>query len=70
MLIHDECPRINWKMAVVRSLVTGNDGLVRSAIIRTKNGMTNRPVTKLYLELSDKKGTEMNENPTMDTEFY
>ena len=64
VLIHDESPRINWEMAVVRSLVTGNDGLVRSAIIRTKNGVTNRPVTKLYpLELSDKKSTKMNETP-------
>ena len=54
VLIHDDCPRINWRMAVVESLVTGKDGMVRSANIRTKNGMTNRPVTKLYpLELSE-----------------
>lgn len=64
VLIHNESPRINWKMAVVKSLVTGNDGLVRSAIVKTKNGVTNRPVTKLYpLELADKKNTEVNEKP-------
>ena len=54
VLVHDDCPRINWKMAVVENLVKGNDGLVRSVSIRTKNGATNRPVSKLYpLELSD-----------------
>ena len=42
-------------MAVVENLVTGNDEMVRSAIVRTKNGVTNWPVTKLYpLELLDK----------------
>lgn len=60
VLIHNENPRINWKMAVVESLVTGNDGMVRSAIIRTKNGVTNRPVAKLYpLELSDKESSSL-----------
>ena len=39
---------VYWKLAVVESLVAGNDGLVRSANIRTKNGITNRPVLKLY----------------------
>jgi len=54
VLVHDDCPRINWKMAVVESLVTGGDGLVRSVSIQTKNGITNRPVSKLYpLELSE-----------------
>jgi len=48
VLIHDECPRINWKLAVVEDLIPGNDGMVRSANIRTKNGVTNRPVTRLY----------------------
>lgn len=41
-------------MAVVESLIKGSDGLVRSVNIRTKNGATNRPVSKLYpLELSE-----------------
>ena len=37
-------------MAVVESLVTGIDGLVCSANIHvcTKNGVTNRPVVKLF----------------------
>ena len=54
MLVHDDCPRINWKMAIVKNLVKGNDGLVCSVNIRTNNGVTNRPVSKLYpLELSE-----------------
>ena len=60
VLIHNENPRINWKMAVMENLVTGNDGMVRSAIVRTKNGVTNRPVAKLYpLELSDKESSSL-----------
>ena len=43
-----------WKMAVVTDLVTGRDGLVRAATLRTANGTTNRPITKLYpLELNE-----------------
>ena len=31
-----------------RELQRGNDDLVRSVIIRTANGVTNRPISKLY----------------------
>lgn len=58
VLVHDDCPRTNWRMAVVENLIKGNDGLVRSVSIRTKNGVTNRPVSKLYpLELSEDVNT-------------
>ena len=47
-------PRTRWKIAVVNDLVTGGDGLVRAATLRTANGTTNRPITKLYpLELNE-----------------
>jgi len=47
-------------MAVVESLVTGKDNGVRSASIRTRNGVTNRPVTKLYpLEVTDRSDVEL-----------
>jgi len=60
VLVHDDCPRINWKMAVIESVVTGNDGGVRSANIRTRSGVTNRPVTKLYpLEVTDSDDIEL-----------
>ena len=48
VLIHDDIPRINWKLAVIEGLIIGNDGLVRAANIRTVNGRTNRPIAKLY----------------------
>ena len=48
VLVHDESPRILWKMAVVTDLVRGNDGLVRAAKIRMKNTETSRPIVKLY----------------------
>ena len=52
-MVHDEKPRNVWKLAVIEELIRGNDGLVRAANIRTKNGQTNRPITKLYpLEIS------------------
>ena len=46
--LHNDTKRINWKLAVVESLITGKDGLVRAANIRTCTGHTNRPITKLY----------------------
>ena len=46
--IHNEGPRINWRLAVVEELITGKDGLVRAANIRTSTGRTNRPIIKLY----------------------
>ena len=48
VLVHDDGPRMNWKMAVVESLATGKDGLVHSANVRTSRGLTNRPLVKLF----------------------
>ena len=65
MLVHDECPRINWKLAVIEGLTTGNDGMVRSANIRTKTGVTNRPVSKLYpLEVTANEATSVRSQAT------
>jgi len=47
-MVHDEGPRSRWRLARVDSLISGNDGRVRAANIRTDGGMTNRPITKLY----------------------
>lgn len=46
--IYEELPRIKWTLAVVDKLNIGGDGLTRSAVVRTKNGLTSRPITKLY----------------------
>ena len=49
VIIHDDCPRLKWRLAVVQELQRGRDDLVRSAVIRTEKGITNRPISKLYL---------------------
>jgi len=41
-------PRLQWTLAVVDELLTGNDGLTRAARIRTSGGITTRPIVKLY----------------------
>lgn len=72
VIIHDDVPRMMWKIAVVNDLVIGGDGLVRAATLRTANGTTNRPITKLYpLELNDSESAdvvEKQECPADDTE--
>lgn len=46
--IHDEGPRIQWKLAVVQELITCKDGSTRAAKVKTKHGLTTRPIVKLY----------------------
>ena len=48
VLVHDDTLRLNWRLAVVEDTITGADGLIRAANIRTSTGKTNRPITKLY----------------------
>ncbi|XP_068705292.1 uncharacterized protein [Montipora foliosa] len=56
VLIHDDSPRVNWKLALVTSINRGHDGLVRSANVRTANGTTNRPIKRLHpLEIQAKE---------------
>ena len=38
VLIHDDSPRISWKMAVIENLIKGNDGYVWAAEVRTNSG--------------------------------
>ena len=57
VLVHKEGPRSTWKLAVIKKLIRGGDGLVRAAHIRTSTGYTHRPVTKLYpLEITTTTG--------------
>jgi len=56
VLIHDDNPRVNWKLALVTSSNRGRDGLVRSVNLHTANGTTNRPITRLHpLEVQTKE---------------
>ncbi len=67
VLIHNYNPRIQWRMAVVESLITGADGLVHAVNIRTSNGRTNRLITKLYpLEVTATTDSQTDEVQTVD----
>ena len=60
-MIHDDGPRINWRLAVLTKLLTGGDSPTRAAEIRTSTGTTNRPITKLY-PLEVNSGTESSQS--------
>ena len=47
VIIHEDTPRVGWKLAVVEKLITGSDGMTRTAEIRTAGGRTNRPIVRL-----------------------
>ena len=54
VLIHDDGPRVHWKLVVIDKLSKGGDGPIHSADIRTSSGKTNRPIANLYLlEVTD-----------------
>lgn len=46
--IHDESPRITWKLSVGDELIFGKGGLIRAVKLRTSYGLTNLPISKLY----------------------
>ena len=48
VLIHDDIPWINWKLAMIEELITGNDGLTQAANLRIASGRMNRPIARLY----------------------
>ena len=49
VLMHAEnVPRSSWKLAIVKKLLRGSDGLVRAAEIKTHSGVTNRSIHLLY----------------------
>ena len=69
MLVHDECPRVNWKLAMIEGLTTDNDGMVRSTNMQTKTGIPNRPVSKLYpLEVTAIEATTVQSQVTEEPE--
>ena len=48
VLIHNDKPHVDWRLAVIEELIPGGDGLIRAANTRTSTGKTNIPITKLY----------------------
>ena len=41
--------RNGWKLAIVDDLITGNDGHVRAAIVKTNTGLTTRAIVNCML---------------------
>ncbi|XP_063420482.1 uncharacterized protein LOC134705689 [Mytilus trossulus] len=61
--VYEESPRTKWNLAVIDQLNIGGDGKTRSAVIRTKHGLTSRPITKLYpLEVSENRDFTIDNN--------
>jgi len=49
----DQKPRNVWKLAMVKQLITGRDGVVRAVKLKTGNGFLERAIQHLFpLELS------------------
>lgn len=46
--VNNEGKRLEWKLAIVESLIKIGDGLVRAATIKTAKRPTNRQICKLY----------------------
>lgn len=60
----DQKPRNVWKLAVVNQLITGRDGTVRAAKLKTGNGYLERAIQHLYpLELACDKEQTIQLNP-------
>ena len=61
-LIYSDVPRLKWKIAVITKLIVSQDGEVRTASIRTENGMTTRSVNHLIpmeLEIDDARDAHL-----------
>ena len=48
VIVHDEGPRLYWKLAKIIETIKGSDGIVRVARIKMGDNITTRPVSKLY----------------------
>ena len=67
VLIHNDGPRIHWRLGVVHSLIQGNDGLFRAVNVKTNNQVTSRPISKLYpLEVSLPPDNQLEHNNVPD----
>ena len=56
VLIHENCPKLQWKMGRILELLYGPDNIARVAKIKTKNGILTRAIINLYpLEVNDER---------------
>lgn len=59
VLVHEDASRVLWRMGVISKLISGLDGVVRSAVVKTSNGQLTRAICKLYpLEVSRSESLE------------
>lgn len=47
LIADDRVPRGQWPMGRILEVTTGRDGLARSCVVRTKDSIVKRPITKL-----------------------
>ena len=70
VIVRDDKPRLQWKLAIVKDLIKGNDGLVRAAHVRTEKCRTTQPIIKLYpLEVSSGSCDEHDQDASNDAEL-
>ena len=64
VLIHDDKPCTNWRLAGIEDLIPGGNALIRAANVCTSTGKTNIPITKLYpLEVNANLETTLSNHP-------
>ena len=69
VIVHDEKPGMQWKLAVVEGLIKGGDNLTRAAHIGIGSYQTTRPIVKLHpLEVSspDEPNSQRTSNNATD----
>jgi len=68
VIVKDDQPRGQWKMATIDQLRSSHDGLIRAAVVRLPSGtLIKRPLNLLYpLESSDNQ--TVNQNRLRDIE--
>ena len=48
VLVHEDTPRIKWKMGRIMNLLPGTDGIVRTVKLKIGRNISVRPVARLY----------------------
>ena len=71
VVVHDDKPRLQWRLAIVEELIRGRDNLVRAAHIRMGTYKTMHPIVKLYpLEVSSEDQCDSDTQVTSDNKTH
>ena len=68
VFMHDNTPRMQWRLTVIEKLIKGLDGFVRVARIQTNSGKTNRPIAKINYTFSRSMSWRIMRDPPMNEE--